>query len=325
MNERTFVTLTICTIGELLVEFLSRTPQQKLTQPGEFIGPFPSGAPAIFAAQAAKLSHRAIIFGCVGGDDFGRLSIERLRHEGVITDGIHVMDNAATGTAFVSYRSHQDRDFVFNIPNSACGLFTPEHMDAALLQQCQHIHIMGSSLFSFRMVDAMRKAISAIKAAGGTVSFDPNIRKEMLNIPEMKQALDYLIEYTDIFIPSESELPFFARHKNLSEAHVVSDLLQSGVKHIVIKRAQRGASYYQLKNGALYDVHIPGHFIDIVDPTGAGDCFGATFVTLFLSGFPAKKALQYANASGALAVMQQGPMEGISSLTDIENFLLAQR
>ena len=319
------MTLTICTMGELLVEFLSRSPQQKFTQPGEFIGPFPSGAPAIFAAQVAKLAHRAIVFGCVGSDDFGRLNIERLRHEGVITDGIHVMNNAVTGTAFVSYQNEQKRDFVFNIPNSACGLFTAEHIDKELLQQCRHLHIMGSSLFSFRMIDAMRKAISVIKAAGGTISFDPNIRKEMLNIPEMEQALDYLIEYTDIFLPSESELPFFARHKNLSEIQIVSDLLHSGVKHVAIKRGQRGASYYQRQNGTLHSLHVPGHAIEVIDPTGAGNCFGATFVTLLLSGFSAQKALQYANASGALAVMQQGPMEGISSLADIENFLQRQR
>ena len=100
-------------MGELLAEFLSRNPHQKFTQPGEFIGPFPSGAPAIFAAQVAKLCHRAIFFGCVGNDDFARLIIERLRHEGVITDGIHVMNNAVTGTAFVSYQNPQQRDFVF--------------------------------------------------------------------------------------------------------------------------------------------------------------------------------------------------------------------
>lgn len=317
--------ITICSMGELLVEFLSRNPQQKFTQPGEFIGPFPSGAPAIFAAQVAKLSHRAILFGCVGNDDFGRLNIERLRHEGVITDGIHVMNNAVTGTAFVSYQNPQERDFVFNIPNSACGLFTAEHIDKELLRQCRHLHIMGSSLFSFRMIDAMRKAISVVKSAGGTVSFDPNIRKEMLNIPEMEQALDYLIEYTDIFLPSESELPYFARHKNLSEEQIVSDLLHGGVKHVAIKRARRGASYYQLLNGTLHAQHVAGYAVDTVDPTGAGDCFGATFVTLFLSGFPAEKALQYANASGALAVMRQGPMEGISSLADIEGFLLSAR
>lgn len=90
---------------------------------------------------------------------------------------------------------------------------------------------------------------------------------------------------------------------------------------MAIKRAQRGASYYKLKNGTLHAQHVAGHDIEIIDPTGAGDCFGATFITFFLSGFPAHKALQYANASGALAVMRQGPMEGISSLADIEDFL----
>lgn len=69
----------------------------------------------------------------------------------------------------------------------------------------------------------------------------------MLSIPEMAQALDYLIEYTDIFIPSESELPFFARHKNLSEEQIVSDLLHGGVKHVAIKRAQRGPAITSLK------------------------------------------------------------------------------
>ncbi|PMC12811.1 sugar kinase, partial [Klebsiella aerogenes] len=34
-----------------------------------------------------------------------------------------------------------------------------DHIDEALLNQCQHFHIMGSSLFSFRIIDAMRKAI----------------------------------------------------------------------------------------------------------------------------------------------------------------------
>lgn len=313
--------LTICTMGELLVEFLSRHSQQKFTQPGEFIGPYPSGAPAIFAAQIAKLAHRAVIFGCVGNDDFGRLNIERLRHEGVIIDGIHIMNNAVTGSAFVSYRNLQERDFVFNIPNSACGLFAAEHIDKALLLQCQHMHITGSSLFSFRMIDAMRKAISVVKAQGGTVSFDPNIRKEMLNIPEMKQALDYLIEYTDIFLPSESELPFFASHKHQSETHIVDDILRSGVKHIAVKRGVHGATYYHLENDKLQSFDVPGHTVDVVDPTGAGDCFGATFVSLFLTGNSAQKALQYANASGAIAITRHGPMEGISSLTEIEKFL----
>lgn len=47
--------VTICTIGELLVEFLAKEESQGFSRPGEFWGPYPSGAPAIFADQVAKL------------------------------------------------------------------------------------------------------------------------------------------------------------------------------------------------------------------------------------------------------------------------------
>ncbi len=239
------MTITICAMGELLAEFCPAT-HIKIHSAWGVYRAISQRCASNFAAQVAKLSHRAIFFGCVGNDDFARLIIERLRHEGVITDGIHVMNNAVTGTAFVSYQNPQLRDFVFNIPNSACGLFTAEHIDKDLLKQCNHLHIVGSSLFSFRMIDVMRKAITTIKSAGGTVSFDPNIRKEMLSIPEMAQALDYLIEYTDILSPAKAN-SFLRASQNLSEEQIVSDLLHGGVKHVAIKRAQRGASYYKLK------------------------------------------------------------------------------
>lgn len=315
------MSINICTMGELLVEFLSKNANQGFMQPGEFIGPYPSGAPAIFAAQVARLGFKSTLFGCVGNDDFGRLNIERLRLEGVITDGISIIDQAPTGTAFVSYRSQMERDFIFNIPNSACGHLTIKHIDSKLLKHCQHIHIMGSSLFSFRIIDAMRKAIEVVKEHNGTVSFDPNIRKEMLNIPEMEQAFDYILEYTDIFIPSEGEVSYFSSAKNQSENEIVNELLKNGIKHVVIKRGPKGASHYRSFKGRIREKHVQGLGTKIVDPTGAGDCFGATFVSLLLADYPEEKALAYANASGALAVSAMGPMEGLSSLTQIESIL----
>lgn len=311
------MSVNICTMGELLVEFLSRDVNQGFMRPGEFLGPYPSGAPAIFAAQVARLGFDATLFGCVGNDDFGRLNIARLRQEGVITDGISITDQAPTGTAFVSYRNQAERDFIFNIPHSACGHLSTKQIDRALLARCQHFHIMGSSLFSFRMIDAMRKAIDIVKANGGSVSFDPNIRKEMLAIPEMEQAFDYILEYTDIFMPSESEVPHFASHQRQSEADVVRELLRGGIKHVVIKRGPAGASHYQLSDATIQEQHVAGLAGKMVDPTGAGDCFGATFVSLLLAGYPVAQALAYANASGANAVAHKGPMEGLSTLAQL--------
>ncbi|MCP6031622.1 PfkB family carbohydrate kinase, partial [Klebsiella pneumoniae] len=76
------------------------------------------------------------------------------------------------------------------------------------------------------------------------VSFDPNIRKEMLNIPEMSQAFEYILDYTDIFLPSDGELDYFGLNPERNEQVLVDKLLKRGVKHVVIKRGPRGASYF---------------------------------------------------------------------------------
>ena len=54
-----------------------------------------------------------------------------------------------------------------------------------------------------------------------------------------------------------------------------------------------------------------------VDPTGAGDIFGATFVVGWLKGLPPQENLRRANIAGMLAVSRQGPMEGTSGEADI--------
>ncbi|MBI0094059.1 sugar kinase [Gilliamella apicola] len=312
----------ICTIGELLVEFLAKKQNQRFDQTGEFIGPFPSGAPAIFADQVAKLGFPVIFFSCIGKDPFGNMCIKRLKQDGVIIDGITTHNKANTGSAFVTYKGSNDRDFIFNIPNSACGLLSFNHINENLLKDCNHLHVMGSSLYSFRAIDAMRKALDIIKSKGGTISFDPNLRKEMFNIQEMEQSFDYIMEYTDIFLPSESEVSYFASSNDESEDQTMFALLNKGIKHIVVKKGSKGANYYgRDDNNNLLTLHVDGFITTPVDPTGAGDCFGATFISLMLAGYSVEQALQYANASGALAVSKTGPMEGTSTFAELKQFI----
>ncbi|WP_392558991.1 sugar kinase [Orbus mooreae] len=315
----------ICTMGELLVEFLANKQNQRFDETGEFIGPFPSGAPAIFASQVAKLGFPVVFFSCVGKDAFGKMCIKRLKADGVITDGISTHNKANTGSAFVTYKGLNERDFIFNIPNSACGLLSFDHIDANLLKDCNHLHVMGSSLYSFRVIDAMRKALDIVKSNGGTISFDPNLRKEMFDIPEMEASFDYIIDYTDIFLPSESEVSYFASQSSESEQTTMTRLLNKGIKHIVVKCGADGARYYgknELNNS--YSLHLDSYKINAVDPTGAGDCFGATFVSLMLAGYDVELALRYANASGALAASKKGPMEGTSTLAELAQFIDSQ-
>ena len=60
-------------------------------------------------------------------------------------------------------------------------------------------------------------------------------------------------------------------------------------------------------------IEVPAFPVEEVDPTGAGDCFGGTFVACLALGVPVPRALRLANAAGALAVGEKGPMEGNST------------
>jgi tagatose kinase len=88
---------SILTIGEILVEIMATDTGDGFLEPVKLVGPFPSGAPAIFIDQAAKFGQPAAIIGCVGNDDFGRVNLDRLRRDGVNVEGIP-MDRAPSCT-----------------------------------------------------------------------------------------------------------------------------------------------------------------------------------------------------------------------------------
>ncbi|MDA8048696.1 MAG: sugar kinase [Rhodospirillales bacterium] len=301
----------IVTIGEILVDIMALERGRGFLEPLNLRGPFPGGAPAIFIAQAARLGHAAAIISCVGDDDFGWLNIERLKRGRVDVSAVRVHEDHVTASAFVRYREDGERDFLFNLKRSAAGQTEIDQPARALLAECAHFHIMGSSLFSFHLIDEVKKAIEIVKANGATVSFDPNIRKEMMDIAEMRAGLELMLQYCDIFLPSGPELVIPTEAK--SEPAAIAELLELGVGCIVVKRAARGSSYYDRDRA----IDCPGYKVVEADPTGAGDCFGATFVTCRRSGLPVEECLSLANAAGALAVSRQGGMEGISTLREM--------
>jgi tagatose kinase len=305
----------IVTIGEILVDIIALERGRGFREPLALSGPYPGGAPAIFAAQVGRLGHPVGIISCVGDDDFGRLNIERLQRDGVDVSAVKIHDDYVTASAFLRYREDGDRDFLFNLQQSAAGQIALDQPARKLLEECGHFHVMGSSLFSSHIIDEVKKATEIVKARGGTVSFDPNIRKEMLETPEMRAALEHILKSTDIFLPSGPELLLPTAAK--TEAEAIEALFALGVSRIVIKRSAEGASYRDRQTA----LDMPAYPVIEADPTGAGDCFGATFVTCLLEAMPIADCLRYANAAGALAVSRRGGMEGISSFEDMRNLI----
>ncbi|KGQ71574.1 sugar kinase [Chelonobacter oris] len=304
----------VLTIGEILVEIVATTKGNGFLEIQPFIGPFPSGAPAIFIDQVGKLGTPCAMISRVGDDDFGRLNLNRLAADHVDISGIVMAKGETTGSAFIRYREDGSRKFVFNIANSACGKLEENSEIEQLLQQCRHLHLMGTALSSPGLNKMALKAIQAIKSHGGTVSFDPNLRAEMMT-PTLHADLDAVLAQTDLFLPSGDELFLFTRAKD--EHTAINELLNRGIREIVLKRGHQGASYFA--EGKRFDV--AAHSVTELDPTGAGDSFGGAFVSFWLNGSSPQEALYYANIAGARAVTFLGPMEGTSTRVELEQFL----
>jgi sugar/nucleoside kinase (ribokinase family) len=306
---------TVLTVGEILVEIMATSPGQGFLEPIELVGPFPSGAPAIFIDQVAKLGVPCAMVGCVGNDDFGRLNIERLRRDGVDVSAIETHADAVTGSAFVRYRPDGQRDFVFNIKHSANGHIALTDAARTAISKASHLHVVGSSLVSPAIVAVVDFAMADIKRRGGTISFDPNVRKEILETPGLRERLFGVLDRTDLFLPSGDELELFSTHSDVAGA--AKDILSRGISAVVLKQGASGARYID----AVTDISHPGFAVTEVDPTGAGDTFSAAFVAGWLRDVPAPDNLRRSNAAGALAVMRRGPMEGTSTPDEIDSLL----
>lgn len=302
----------VVTLGEILVEIVAEERGEGFREPIRLVGPFPSGAPAIFIDQVARLGQACGIISAVGDDDFGRVNLERLRRDGVDISAVEVRPGQATGSAFVRYREDGQRDFVYNIRNSACGQLHLTGAGQALLDDCGHFHISGASLFSAQMLETAMDAIRMVKARGGTVSFDPNVRKEVVKDGEARLALRAVLGCCDTFMPSGEELTLLTEATAPEAA--VEEILGMGVTAIVVKKGPEGAVYHDADGS----VGAPGYRVTELDPTGAGDCFGATFVTCRLQGRSVEESLAYANASGARAVTVRGPMAGTSGWAELD-------
>jgi sugar/nucleoside kinase (ribokinase family) len=307
----------IVTIGEILVEIMATRIGQTFLEPGLFAGPYPSGAPAIFADQAAQIGASTALISCVGPDDFGTLNLNRLAASGVDVGAIRRVPGMTTGSAFVTYREDGGRDFIYNIANSAAAALDAAQLEPGLFRDCRYFHVMGSSLFSAQITAAVRRGVELAKSAGARISFDPNIRKELLTLPDVAATIEAVLGVTDLLLPSDADLDHLCPGQ--PEAEAVRRLLANGRQMVLLKKGAQGSVYYDAERR----VATPAFPAEEVDPTGAGDCFGGTFVACLALGVPLERALRLANAAGALAVARKGPMEGNSTMAELQAFLAA--
>lgn len=293
-------------MGELLVEIMRPHEDIPLYEPDYFRGPFPSGAPGIFISTAARLGHSAAIISGVGNDDFGKNILTRLKHDGVDVSRVIISDDGHTGVAFVTYFNNGDRKFLFYMDNSPCvKAKAPENM--AGLEDAKYMHIMGCSLMAdVNFAREIVKTMNMLKSNGVKISFDPNIRLEMLKDKAVFDLLQEVLQNSSVLMPGVSELKMFTGKNNIDDA-VKSVFSNKNLEILVLKNGSEGSKVFT-KNGL--EVSQPVFKIIQEDPTGAGDSYDAAFICGLAEGKSLSQAAQMGAAAGALNAASFGPMEG---------------
>lgn len=307
------------TLGESLVEIMRPDLGQPLDQFGAFRGPFPSGAPAIFAVAAARLGMDVGFIGKVGEDAFGRLMFSCFEKEKVDASQLQSLTGYSTGAAFVAYNQDGSREFVFHIRHAAAGQLSVDQIPEKYFEHVKWLHISGSTLaLNGNSRAACQRAMELTLAAGGKISLDPNLRLELMNLEDFRQILKPYLASADLLLPTLGEAQ--ALTAEVDAYHAAQKLALKPGAIAALKRGPAGCSIYQ--DGEHFE--IPGFPVTEVDPTGAGDCFSAAFIAGLQAGWPLPQVGRFANAAGALAVTKLGPMEGAPAFRQVKKFLTAE-
>ncbi len=310
----------VITLGEPLVEFIDKHRRGSFTQLSEFIGPFPSGAPAIFTVAVARLKVSSGLVGVVGKDEFGTLLLDRLRTDGVDISHMRVAEGYTTGTAFVTYSPSGSRKFIFHLRHAAAGQLSPEDVDDAFIKSAKFLHIMGSALsLSQSSKEACYKALEIAVKHGVKVSLDPNVRPELLSIEEIRRICKPVIENAYLVLPSGEEAMMLTGGKTPDEACKI--LIDMGVKIVALKRGAEGSTIYT--EGEV--LPIPAFKVEEVEPTGAGDIYDGAFIVGLVREWPLSKVGLFANAAGAISVTRIGPIDSCPYLEEVERLISTGR
>lgn len=132
---------------------------------------------------------------------------------------------------------------------------------------------------------------------------------------EISKRDEDLLPYIDTLMVNETGHCTF---KERFGADYLERFFNTGVSQIIVTMAENGCEVFT-KDGGVYS--LPGIKVDVVDVTGAGDTFGASFAHAMSRSSNIKKCAMFANYMAARAVTGMGARYGCCSTEEIANFI----
>lgn len=300
-------------LGEPLLEF-NQQPD------GRYLEGF-GGDTSNCAIAAARQGAAVGVLAQLGTDRFGRKILDYWAEDNIDTSSVTFVGDAPTGIYFVTH-SDDGHDFTYRRDGSAASLISRSDLTrppvAAALSSCRILHLSGiSQAISESAADAGFAAMDTVRAAGGKVSYDPNLRLKLWSLDKARSVIHKAMACCDIVLPSLEDARLLTR---LHEAEDIADFyLQLGAEIVALTLGVAGTLIATPDRRK----QIPSFVVEAVDATAAGDTFDGAFLAEYLNGRDAFAAARYANAAAALSTTGFGAVAPMPTRAEVEALLVA--
>ncbi|MEK6940261.1 MAG: adenosine kinase [Nanoarchaeota archaeon] len=253
----------------------------------------PGGSSANTIRGIALLGGKTILYGKVGRDKHGEIYVQEMKEQGVNPRIIH-HDSSATGNAITFITPDAERTFSVHL-GAAINLGKNDLLEEDI-RRGKILHIEGY-LIEGPTRETVLYAINLAKKNNTLISIDladPGV------IRRNKVFLQDLTLHADIIFANETEAKEFTNYEEEQAAREMG----KGNKIVVVKLGKKGSLICE--KGVI--TKIDSYPANVVDTTGAGDCYAAGFLYALCQGWPLEKAGKLGSLFAAKVVEQTGVM-----------------
>jgi 2-dehydro-3-deoxygluconokinase len=209
---------------------------------------------------------------------------------------------APTGMYFVSHDA-QGHHFSYARAGSAASRMQTHDLAhwQDTIARSQWLHLSGITLaISASACDTALAAMQHARQHGTRVAFDSNLRLSLWPLDRAQATIRHAVGLCDLFLPSLDDMTALT---GLTQANdIIAWSHAQGAKQVVLKLGAEGA----LVSDGPVQRTLPGHSVQALDATGAGDCFAGNLLARLSAGDSLWDATTYANAAAALSVQGYG-------------------
>lgn len=254
---------------------------------------------------AARAGARAGYLTALGNDAYGRMFRDLWAAEGVDASRVKTDSEAPTAVYFVT---HDDtgHHFSFFRKGSAASRYRVADLPQDYIQTASILHLSGISLaISDSACDSGFAAMEMARMAGVKVSLDTNLRLKLWPKARARAVLTEAMRRCDICLPSYDDIVAL---DGPTDPDAILDWISGlGASVTVLKLGAEGA----IVSADGRRTRLAPHPCTPVDATGAGDCFGGSFLARLVAGDAPVAAARYAGVAAALSTEGYGAVEPI--------------